>query len=329
MAFHELAGNTNAKTILLRALAQDRLHHALLLCGPEALGKRLFARSIAQALNCPVQPRIGCGECPTCRRIAAGEHPDIRLIVPDGAFIKVSQVRQEVGELNYEPSEGRHRVAILDPADRLNINAANALLKTLEEPPPHSSLILITANPNALLETIRSRCQPIRFAPLALDEMEAFIQTNFKRPPEENRLLARICRGCPGKAAGADLTHFRETRKEVLGLIELLGRKTQPARLVKAAGHFGKKDFSRQDFEDRLDLIAAVLHDLLCVLTGGGDELLTNIDVAGKVRELSAMFTPDRLFAILEGFERVRRDLDRNINRTLALEALFVNLTAT
>lgn len=322
MAFHELVGNTQAKDLLLRGLAHERLPHALIFSGIEGVGKRQFALALAQAFNCQQRPNVGCGRCQVCTRISKGEHPDVQVIVPDGSFIKIAQVREILQKLSYEPFEGNRRVAIFDSAERMNANAANALLKLLEEPPPHASLVLVTSSPQGLLETIRSRCQMVRFSPLALTEMEQFLQANYRRPIEENLLLARISQGSPGRAAGADLSEFRAMRKEVLELVELLGRGTQRVRLIKAAGHFGKKE--RDEFETRLNLIATVLRDVMCCVTEAPQELVTNVDVLPRIKEISGYFTPARLADLLERFEQIRRDLVRNINRTMALESMFV-----
>ncbi len=322
MAFHSLAGNARAAELLRRGLRADRLPHSLLFAGPDGIGKRQFALAVAQAHNCPVKPREGCGACPTCQRIAAGEHPDVQVISPDGAFIKVGQIREILGKLAYQPFEARKRIAVFDAAEKMNIAAANALLKMLEEPPPHAGMILVTASPGGLLETIRSRCQLIRFAPLPNDEMEAFLAANYKRPVEDTRLLARVAQGCPGRAHGVDLTEFRTRRKEALEFIELLGRGKPVVRLMKGAAHFGKKE--RPDFETFLDLAASILHDVACLRGGADDALVTHADVRPKLADIAERFSFARLEELLERFESLRRDLSRNVNRTLALEALVL-----
>jgi DNA polymerase III subunit delta' len=325
MSFSQLAGNARAGELLTRGLRTDRLPHSLLFAGPEGVGKRQFAIAVAQAHNCPVRPREGCGDCPTCHRIVAGEHPDVQVVAPDGAFIKVGQVRDVLRTLSYQPFEGRRRLVIFDGADTMNISAANALLKVLEEPPPHAGMILITSSPGGLLETIRSRCQLIRFAPLGIEEMETFLAANYKRPIEDNRLLARLSQGCPGRVHGIDLGEFRTRRKEVLEFVELLGRGKPVTRLLKAAGHFGKKE--RVEFEAMLDLAASILHDAACLLAGTDEPLLTHADVRPKLADIAERFTFQRIDELLERLEGLRRDLSRNVNRTLALEAVILAFT--
>jgi DNA polymerase III subunit delta' len=326
MAFHELAGNEQVRDALLRTLAQNRLPHSLVFAGPDGVGKRQFALAVAQALNCPVKPLHGCGECSVCARIARREHPDVEVVAPDGQFIKVAQMRDAIQKLGFQPFEGKKRVTVFDAAERMNVNAANALLKMLEEPPAHVVLILLTASPSAMLETIRSRCQMMRFTPLPTEAMERFLDAAYRRPVEDNRLLARVAQGRPGRVHGVDVSEYRARRKEVLELVELLGRRTRRVRLLRAAAHFGKKE--RAEFEEFLDLTASVLRDVLCAAIGADEEAFAHGDVRPKIVEIAAGYDAVRVSALLEGFEAVRRDLGRNVNRTLALEALFVGFIA-
>lgn len=327
MSFDQLFGNQPLKDLLLRGLGQNRLPHSLLFTGSEGIGKRQFALALAQAYNCPVSPFAGCGHCATCLRIEKKEHPDVQLISPDGAFIKVAQIRAELEKLSFEPFEGNRRVVIFDSAERMNLNAANALLKMLEEPPVHTSLILVTPNAQALLETIRSRCQIFRFQPLTIAEMEAYLSQNVRRPVEENQLLARIALGSPGRVTGIDLTEYRAMRKEAMELIELLGKGTQRVRLFKAATHFGKKE--RDEFEARLNLIESVLHDVLYLLNNVEPEKLIHLDVLTRLKSISQQFTIERLAELLRRFENIRKNMVRNANRTMQLEAMFLEFIAS
>ncbi|HNF64555.1 MAG TPA: DNA polymerase III subunit delta', partial [Plasticicumulans sp.] len=154
---------------LAPALAAGRLPHALLLAGPEGLGKMAFAQALGEALLCESQrpDHHACGHCRACRLLAAGSHPDLHVVVPaeEGKAIRVDAIRELIGFAALTPQFGGRRVLRLAPAELLNVNAANALLKTLEEPAPGSHLILVSARPARLLPTVRSRCQTIRFAP--------------------------------------------------------------------------------------------------------------------------------------------------------------------
>src|SRR5438309_183625 len=162
MPFRDVVGHHRLIDLLKRSVGNGTLPPSLLFTGPSGVGKRLTATSVAQTLNC-VRVRDSefdaCGECAACSRIARGVHPDVVVVEPgDSGAIKIDQIRDVVERTNYRPFEGRRRVVIVDEADALVVQAQNALLKTLEEPPPSSVFILVTARPDVLLPTVRSRC---------------------------------------------------------------------------------------------------------------------------------------------------------------------------
>src|SRR5262245_20747489 len=211
MSFAKLIGNERNKEILQRLLRHGRLPSAVIFAGPEGVGKRQFALTMAKACNCQVPPVGGafaadsCDRCPPCTRIEAGTYGDLKLIEPNGQYIKMAQTRALSEEIYYQPNEGRRRLIIIDGADRLRDEAANSLLKTLEEPPPSSIIILITSRPHMLLTTIRSRAQRLNFSPISTAEMERYLAQNYPRPASETALLARITEGRIGQATAFDL----------------------------------------------------------------------------------------------------------------------------
>ncbi len=156
----------------MRALAAGKVPHALLFVGPAGVGKAACARALAAALNCETRPGLGCASCTACEKIEAGIHPDVIALAPEGAgnFIQADTIRGLIERLGYPPHEGAARVVILEDAERLHLSAANAFLKTLEEPPARTHFILVTAAPDQLPITIRSRCQRVRFVERARRE---------------------------------------------------------------------------------------------------------------------------------------------------------------
>jgi DNA polymerase-3 subunit delta' len=327
MALARLIGNARIREALRRASARDRLPHALLFAGPEGVGKRTTALELARAVTC-VTPIDGdaCEQCSSCLH-ASGEHPDIRLWAPEGAFIKIAQMRDLAREANFRPFEGRRRLMVVDDAHRLREEAANAILKTLEEPPPTSLIVLVTDQPYAMLETIRSRCQTMRFAPLEPAEVEQYLAANFKRPTEETRLLARVAGGRIGRAIATDLSVYRERRKEMLGLVEVLGGDVDRLRLMKAAQYLG--DVGRKDgaeFEARLELFQVLCRDLYGLALGESPEQVANADIALRLQQLAATLKPARVARWVEAIDRLRGQLRQNVNRQLALEAIFLDL---
>src|SRR6185503_9805029 len=166
---------------------------------------------------------------------------DVETISPDGQFIKIGQMREMTEKAQYRPYDGRRRVYIIDEADRLNQQAANSILKVLEEPPDTTLLVLVTSKPYALLETIRSRCQMLSFAPLTDLELESYLKSNYKRPAEETRMLSRLSRGSLGRALEIDLGVYREQRGGMLEIIESLAITRDTLRLMGPAEHLGRK----------------------------------------------------------------------------------------
>src|SRR5919109_2030307 len=208
MFFTNVLGHEFQKGALRRAVRESRISHAYLFSGPDGIGKKLIALEFGKILNCVSTYESGeadlkntACDCPSCRKIEKGIHPDVLLVEYKGTKdIKVDQIREEVEEkLYFRPFEGRFKVAILDEAERMNQNAQNAFLKTLEEPPPDSVIILITSQPQSLLPTIRSRCQLLEFSPLPEEILVEEIRKRKNLSPDEAVLCARLSGGSLGK----------------------------------------------------------------------------------------------------------------------------------
>lgn len=324
MSFATLIGNEPVKQSLRTALATGRLAQALLFSGPSGVGKRQFALTLAKTLNCQT-PRDDdcCDRCPPCRQIERGEFLDVMLIEPETRILKIDQIRRLVEDALYKPFQGRARVFLLDPADTMNEQAANALLKTLEEPPPTSFFILITTRAHQLLPTIRSRCQHYRFRPLTVAEVEEFLRQRFHRPDSEIRLLARLAQGQIGRALALDLSVYEAMRREI---IELLGLLTSGhrVRLLRAAEYLGRR-LTREECEQRLDLLTGLLADLARLAERADPSSLINLDVADRLSPLADKLGWERIVRLNDRVEKFRRDLQRNIHRQIALENLFLS----
>jgi DNA polymerase III subunit delta' len=329
MSFAKLVGNQRNKEILQRLLKNGRVNSTLIFAGPDGVGKRRFALAFAKAVNCQKAPAgayalDGCDECPVCRRIDAGGYGDVTVIRPEGQFIKIAQTREMAEEVYYRPREGRQRFFIIDEADRLREEAANSLLKTLEEPPSTSTIILLTARPDALLLTIRSRAQRLNFAALSVAEMEQYLAENYPRPAPDTALLARVTEGRIGQANAVDISIYRQERRTLIELLELLASGNDRHRLLKAAEYIGKKE--REDFERELALISSLLRDLFMLAAGRGAGAIVNIDVADRLAPLAQKIGLRRLMTWVERFDRLRARLRININRQIATEATLLAL---
>lgn len=324
MAFSSLVGNERIKRLLKRAVLQGRIGQGLIMAGPRGVGKHQFAIALAQAVNClnPVEGD-GCDECIPCRRIARSEHADVRTIVPEKQVIKIDQMREMSREAQFRPYEGRRRVYIIDDAHCLRQEAANSILKTLEEPPDTSLIALITSKPYALLETIRSRCQMLSFAPLTAVELESHLAANFRRPREETRLLARFARGSIGRAMEIDLGEYREKRSAMMEVIEALALTRDTVLLLDKAEYMGRK-LDRAEFENHIDILMVLLEDIFHLKLGNPAESLTNADIIERLSAAAEAVTLDQIMNWVEGIQELFEKMTRNINRHIAMEALLL-----
>src|SRR5438477_4022037 len=202
MPFPSVLGHETVKGLLARALATGRLPPALLLTGPEGVGKRTLAIEVARGLLCDKGPGEPCRECRTCLRTARAIHPDLMIVVPETATgflaretIKIEHIRDAMREIAGLPFEARARLVVIDEAHTMTEQAMNALLKSLEEPPATSHLVLVTASPQALLPTIRSRCQTLRLGPLPASVLESHLEQSHGLSHAEARLRAALSGG--------------------------------------------------------------------------------------------------------------------------------------
>lgn len=207
--FPGVLGHAEVQARLGRALQRDQLHHALIFAGPQGVGKATLARGLAAALHCPVRPGVGCGTCSACRRVATGNHPGLEWIRPEegSTMIKVEAARELAARLQHAPFEGNAHLVVFDPADALNEQAYNALLKTIEEPNPGVRFVMVTTNLHRLLPTILSRCMAIRMGRLDNDTVGQIVDQTLAQTedaPEvsaERRALAlQLADGSAGRA---------------------------------------------------------------------------------------------------------------------------------
>ena len=194
MPFADVVGHDHVKAVLARLLERGRLPGALLLCGPSGVGKKTLALEIARGLICEAGGVSACGRCGGCLRAGKSIHPDIFLIEPaTPTAIKIDQVREASRQILSGPFEGRARVFVIDEAHLMTEEASNALLKSLEEPPATSHVMLVTGSPQALLPTIRSRCQTVRVGALPLSVIEEYLRDRAGLDPEDAHLRASLC----------------------------------------------------------------------------------------------------------------------------------------
>lgn len=315
----DLVGNR----ALLAALGRGRLPASVLFAGPEGVGKRTAAMILAAAANCR-RPADGdpCGECPSCLKAFQGIHPDIRVWSPDaaGGRIRIEQMRELREEAQYRPFEGRRKCFLIDPADAMTTEAANCILKTLEEPAETTHLILITAFPDQLLPTIRSRCLQFDFQPVPRTELERFLAGL----PEIDQpgLRAALARGSVGGAMALDLGAYIRERDLLLKLLAAWAPRRTFAAMLAACDKLGLKVRDRATVQRLL----VILQDLLCDLYHlevGTSERVMNVDRLGELQKLRSRLAGERLQALLEATAEARRDVDRNVKPDVCFETLW------
>lgn len=231
MIWDEIIGQPEAIK-RLRAAAEEKASHAFLFWGPEGVGKKRAAKAFAAALNCE---KKGCAKCLSCKKIHEGTHPDVREIEPEGDFLTIDQIRSVQHTVYLKPSEGRAKVFIIDEADRMTVAAANAFLKTLEEPPAGCVFVLITCQPENLLPTVASRCQNVRFSPTSSAEIKEFLVEKKGFGEEKAVLMSRASGGVLEKAiALAESEEIQKQRRGILSFLAEMERKEVADLLEKA-----------------------------------------------------------------------------------------------
>ncbi|MCZ6747940.1 MAG: DNA polymerase III subunit delta' [SAR324 cluster bacterium] len=321
MGFERIKGQETAVERLRAVIAHERVPSAMLFLGPHGVGKSTVALELAKALNCLEAPGEGCGACPSCRKIAAGVHGDMDTIAPDGQFIKIDQVRALADRLGLIPFDARKRVIVLREAERLNPAAANAFLKTLEEPPEDTLLVLTATSASLLLETIVSRCMPLRFTPLGAETVRAILveegklseaELDFAVRHSQGRIRAELLRG-----AG----RLMVLRDELLHALEAMDRLT----FDRVSEHVQKWS-GADEWAFVLECMETWYHDLGLLGAGGPEERLVNGDRAEALRRWGRRVPPARAEACYREVLSARDGMLLNVIRPLALESLWISL---
>ena len=322
MTFDQILGHERQKEILHRALANGRVAHAYLFSGPDGIGKQLMALALARTIVCLEQR--GCGQCLACRKIDHQNHPDLHILEPDGNSIKIEQIRSFQRELNFKPLEAPRKICIIEQADAMTVGAANALLKTLEEPRGDTLLILLSAQPNRLLETIRSRCQPLPFTRHPNSRIQAELEKQLGIESAESHVLAALSEGSFKKAFGKDRELYLEQRRELLKTLTGFSS----GSILQILDFAEQMAADKTILPDILEIFQAFYRDVLMTLQGRGDEELVNLDLKEKIHKVSSRESVATTLAKLDALIEVRRQLDRNVNRQLAMEVLLLKLAA-
>lgn len=327
-----LLGNAGLRAQLLRLVAEERLHHCLLFEGPAGVGKASTARWLALVVNCEAEPAARpCGTCWSCRQILRDAHPDVLVVGLDpertAPIISVEQARKVVGQLGVHPYSARRRFVLFDPADAMSPEAANALLKTFEEPPASTGFILITSAISRLLPTIRSRAQRVRFSPVTESELLPWLVARGVAQPA---MVAGLAQGCPGRALSLAEGEAEAWKTARDALIEALGGGPSEQFRYAEALVKGERSEWLPRVEQVLDLLAQLgtdaLHlrarpDLPPVRLRHGDRI-------SVVQAWADSLSAPGLARLGQAIDAARRELEGYVNARLLVEALLATVTA-
>ena len=362
MPFSDFHGNSETVHRLRDMLARERFPHAVVLAGGQGSGKYTLALMLAQALNCLAPTTTDglpdfCGKCANCTRIAQAAdldarfaeavearenlretdkketrlfvqtHPDVLVIPPDPPqmMIKVDQVRRVIETIYYRPAEGRERVYIFTDSAFMK-EAANSLLKVLEEPPEFATIFLLTENPGELLPTIRSRSMVFQLGALPTEEIEKYLaQHRPEWKAAERELVARLCEGCVGRARSFDLAGYVAARGHALAILKSALGGGEHSELFKITESYRPGAEGREKIEQLIRTLYSLLRDLAST-EAGAPELVRNTDIASELKRLAESADFEWITLASDRLAEVERGMRRNLLRSLSLDAFAAAL---
>lgn len=331
MPFRKVTGHRPVLELLGRAVSRGTVPPTLIFAGPEGVGKRLTAIALAQALNCETPEPFGqgtdaCGKCLPCTRIARGVHSDVLVVEPgESGSIKIDQIRDAIDRAAYRPFEGRRRLVIIDGADALVGEAQNALLKTLEEPPPSSVFVLVTARPDLLLPTVRSRGHRLRFGALSESDVAAVLMRDRGFGDADAHAAAATSEGSVGLALegnSEEAVEARETATRMLQVAASSGdsrRRLDGARALAGSG-------DREEVWRRLLALSSLLRDMSVLASRADAHVLANADLEPQLQGLLRGFDAGRTVRAFTAVDRALAAIDRNASPKIVADWLALQL---
>lgn len=322
MKWTDIVGHVENIKMLRYMESRGRMPHAILLSGPSGIGKLMVASVLGTALLCKASEFRPCGSCQSCLQMSHGTHPDFLLIIPDGANIKIEQIRNLQHEVALAPYVSLRRVCIINDAELMTVQAANSLLKVLEEPVSNIVFILVSANKQMLLPTIISRCMTIGFQPLTDTVLtQALVDKGFSR--DQSEIAARLSRGRMGTALPLLDPEGLAMRNQAADIIQ--GLLDGKMKIVWDTATMLEK-MERKDILQLLGYFTYIMRDTLMIVTGQGPSCLFNIDLAEWLSGQSGRWSEEHLLQGLKAVEAAGRALNANANARLTGEALLIKI---
>ncbi len=323
MAFKDILGHERVKKILKKALQKKKIPNSMLFCGPEGVGKEEMAFVLAKAINCERKKDDACETCLSCRGINARNFPDVMLIHPEGNVIKIEQMRTLRKIAYLKPMVGKKRVFIVTEAEKMTEEAANSLLKVLEEPPLFSYVILVTHNPFIIMSTIKSRCQILNFPPVSRENIrKVLMEKGYEE--EKARVISSFVRGNLKQALGLDWEDIQEKREQAWMLfLSLINKENFPLFLRRYA--FSYKALVKEEWEKILEMLSSFCRDLVLLKEKSDVDMLMNPDYEEKIRKTEELVSLDWLIRCLKRVDYSIYGLNKNLNVNLLVSSFFAN----
>lgn len=330
MSFRQIAGHRHLLELVTRAASRGTLPPSLIFAGPEGVGKRMAAVALAQLMNClqteKFQGLDACGTCASCKRIARGVHADVLMVEPgDTGAIKIDQVRDAIERSAYRPFEGRRRVVIINDAEALNIEAQNALLKTLEEPPAASTFVLVTSRPDMLLPTVLSRCQRLRFGRLSPADVADVLIRDHDYADSAAHAAASLSDGSVGRALEGGTDEFVDARDAATNLLDAVATTADPWRRLagaKVLAGAARGGSDRAQLARRLYALSSIIRDVGILLSRADERGLANTDIRPRLERLQRSFDRDRALRAFSAIDKALAALDRNASPKIVADWL-------
>ena len=324
MSFANIYGHSKQIDMLKKALASERVGHSYIFSGLDAIGKKTLAMAFAQALNCEnaALQNDACGACSSCRKMIHGNHPDIHLVATEGQFIRIEAIRNIQEQMTFKPLEGRKRIFIIDGADKMNEQAANALLKTLEEPSADNIIILVTARPYWLPQTILSRCRHLRMNPLPAATVARLLIEQEQMDPAKASLLASLSGGSIGQALGLNSEDMIAFRAQ-LGRLLAAANANDPMSLLILASFLGQ---DKKEIKQGLSILKTYFRDALVYKETAKASMIINADNLSVVSSLAGRLRGEQILQNITLVEKSNETIEMNVNKSLTLEAMAFKL---
>lgn len=321
MAFKDILGNSRVKKILRKALQKNKVPNSMFFCGPRGIGKRDMALVLAKAMNCERKKDDACEVCTSCKAINAGNFPDVIEISPEKDVIVIDQMRMLRKIANLKPMMGKRRVFVVVDADKMKEEAANSLLKILEEPPLFSYIILVANNPFLIMSTIKSRCQVLNFTPVSKEDIGKIL---VEKGYEENkaRIISLLVHGSLKQALSLEWEEVQDKRTKAWQLFLSLLRKGKVALFLRNYAT-SQRAIIRDDWEQILEMLSSFCRDSILIKEKGDSRLLMNPDYEEEIRKAETMMSLEALMDCLTKIDYAIYGLEKNLNVNLLVSSFF------